>query len=57
MITGGYGYGDGIYRHEIYLLDTKTRSWVEVARMKTPRTYHGLIVIKYSEVEGLCTEE
>ena len=44
-------------RDEIYQLDTKTRNWVEVARMKTPRAFHGLSVIKYSEVEGLCTEE
>ena len=55
MIAGGYE--DDKYRDEIYQLDTKTRNWVEVARMKTPRGYHGLSVIKYSEVEGLCTEE
>ena len=48
---------DGKSRDEIYQLDTKTRNWVEVARMKTPRADHGLSVIKYSEVEGLCTEE
>ena len=56
MITGGYE-GDRRYRDEIYQLATKTKSWVEVARMKTPRKWHGLSVIKYSEVEGLCTEE
>merc|ERR1711963_130229 len=55
-ITGGSpGYKK--YRDEIYQLDTKTGNWVEVARMKTPRVYHGLSVIKYNEVEGLCTEE
>ena len=54
MITGGE---DGEKtRGEIYQLDTKTWSWVEVARMKSPRYGHGLSVIKYSEVEGLCSE-
>ena len=56
MITGGED-DDGKTRDEIYQLDTKTKSWVEVARMKTPRNSQGLSVIKYSEVEGLCTEE
>jgi len=52
IITGGY---DGRnHRDEIYQLDTKTGNWVEVAKMKTPRHYHGLSVIKYSEVEGIC---
>ena len=55
MITGGREGRET--RDEIYQLDTKTRNWVEVARMKTPRWFHGLSVIKYSEVEGLCTEE
>ena len=50
-------FADSKHRDEIYKLDTKTMSWVMVARMKTPRIYHGLSVIKYSEVEGLCTEE
>ena len=56
MITGGE---EDYYttRDEIYQLDTKTRNWVEVVRMKTARENHGLSVIKYSEVEGLCTEE
>ena len=56
IITGGRD-DDDKDRDEIYQLDTKTKSWVEVARMKTPRYGHGLSVIKYSEVEGLCTEE
>jgi len=55
-ITGGYD-DNFKSRDEIYQLDTKTKNWVEVARMKTPRYKHGLSVIKYSVVEGLCTEE
>merc|ERR1711936_446808 len=55
-IAGGAD-DDYEFRDEIYQLDSKTRSWVEVTRMKTPRDGHGLSVIKYSEVEGLCTEE
>jgi len=51
-LSGCSGFCDKIYR-----LDTDSSNWVEVARMKTPRRYHGLSVIKYSEVEGLCTEE
>ena len=52
MITGGRvdDYKDC---DEIYQLDTKTKNWVEVARMKTPRVDHGLSVIKYNEMEGL----
>ena len=45
------------WRDEIYQLDTKTKSWMEVARMKTPRYGHGLSVVQNSEVEGLCTED
>jgi len=58
-ITGGEEEDDARmkYREEIYQLDTKKMNWVEVARMKTQRENHGLSVIKYSEVEGLCTEE
>ena len=56
IITGGYD-DDYNYRDEIYQLDTKTRNWVEVARMKIPRADHGLSVIKYSDVKGFCTEE
>jgi len=55
-ITGGEDE-DFKSRDEIYLLDTKTKDWVEVARMKTPRKLHGLSVIKYSEVKALCTKE
>ena len=56
---GGEKKGDDFENisDKIYQLDTKTMSWVEVARMKTPRLAHGLSVIKYSEVEWLCTEE
>ena len=62
IITGGSDGGDGgneytKTRDEIWKLDTKTMQWVQVARMKTPRDNHGLSVIKYSEVEGLCTED
>ena len=59
MITGGQEdeFANSKRHDEIYKLDTKTKSWVEVATMKTPRISHGLSVIKYSEVEGLCTEE
>ena len=39
-------------RDEIYKLKTGCR-WEKVARMKTPRHYHGLSVIKYSEVEEI----
>jgi len=57
-ITGGYeGYTVGKIHDEIYQLDTEIWDWVEVARMKNPRYRHALSVIKYSEVEGLCTEE
>merc|ERR1711963_344866 len=53
-ITGGYD-GDN-YRDEIYKLNTKTMNWVEVARMKTPRRFHGLSVIKFSQVaDKFCT--
>jgi len=53
-ITGGYDGGN--YRDEIYKLDTKTMNWVEVARMKTPRRFHGLSVIKFSQVaDKFCT--
>merc|ERR1719394_1315500 len=38
-------------RDEIYQLDTKTKTWVEVARMKSQRRLHGLSLIKYSEVK------
>jgi len=41
---------------KIYQLDTGTNSWLEVAGMTTPRVDHGLSVIKYSKVEGLCSE-
>ena len=56
MITGGVDDGRKS-RDEIYQLDTKRMNWVEVARTKTPRKRHGLSVIKYSEVKGVCTEE
>ena len=44
MITGGTDEDDK-YHDEIYPLDAKTKSWVEVARMKTPRYSHGQSII------------
>ena len=51
MIIGGqYSSKRYKYRDEIYKLDTETNSWELVGRMKTGRSYHGLSVIKSSEV-------
>ena len=54
VVTGGTD--DRKVNDKIYQLDTKTNSWLEVAGMTTPRVGHGLSVIKYSKVEGLCPE-
>ena len=52
--TGGQDDDDNI-RDEIYRLDTETKSWELLGKMRTGRAWHGLSVIQYSSVSQYCS--